>query len=168
MKQHVLLFVAVTAAAAGCGKSSDLAPMAAEAKGIAEAYQGKVTELDKRAKDILRRGQDLKLEADSPANDQIYDAVKTLIPGMQAVVRDAMARIPKLVADDKLDELRIYSHQMEDRLESDWVKANTKLDTAEAWLFRAESRPRAPQPAAAPTQAPEPAAAPAPAASPTP
>jgi len=173
MKQHVLLFAAVTAAAAaaGCGKSSDLAPTVAEAKGITESYQVRVAELEKRAQDILQRGGALQLGTDSPGGDQLYDAVKTIIPGMQAVVRGALIKIPQVASDEKLDEqkradeLRRYSHQIEERLAGDWVKANAKLDTAEAWLFRAESRPRmqvTPIPTPPPSQpTPEPAPAPA-------
>src|SRR5438045_2217267 len=149
MKQHLLLFVAVTAAAAaaGCGKSSDLAPTAAEARGIAEAYQVRVAELEQRAQELVRRGGDARVES---------DAIRTIIPEMKGIVRDALVKIPRLVADDKLDEqqkideLRTYSYQLEDRLATDWIKANAQLDTAEACLFRAEHRPRMQQAAAAP------------------
>jgi hypothetical protein len=154
MKQHVLLFVAVTAAA-GCGKSSDLAAMAAEAKGIAEIYVERVAELDLRKQELVRRRDALKLEADSPGMKQLDDLVQNL-PRLQAAVREAPGKIESIRKDEKIDEqkkieeLRSLSHWLEDKIANDWVEANAMLDTVDAWVFRAESRPRVQQASAAP------------------
>jgi hypothetical protein len=177
MKQHVLLFVAAIAAAAGCGKPSDLRPMQEEANGLAKSYEERVAALDRRAQDLLKRGGKLQLGPDAePASDQLGDTLRVLIPGMQAVVREAPARIDRIVKDEKLgepkklDELRSYTDQIQTRLASDWLRASTKLDAVEAWLARAESRPRVqrPEPAAPPPAAPEPPATTVPAPQPEP
>jgi hypothetical protein len=162
MKQHVLLFVAAIAAAAGCGKPSDLRPMQEEANGFARSYEERVTALDRRAQDLLKRGEKLQLGPDSePASDQLGDLLRVLIPGMQAALREAPARIDRIVKDEKLDEpkklheLRSYTDQIQLRLTNDWIRANAKLDAVEAWLSRAEARPRVsrPEPAAPPPAA---------------
>jgi hypothetical protein len=54
MKQHALLFVAALALAAGCEKSSDVAPVAAEANGIIKSYQPRIAELQQRVDDLER------------------------------------------------------------------------------------------------------------------
>ena len=166
MKQHVLLFTAAlaAAAAAGCEKSSDLAPVVAETKGLVDSYQQRATELDRRVNDLVRRGLAINASPAEPASFLLTNS-RTEIEGMKATLRDAPARIAKAAGDDKLDEpkrvaeLRMIQHQLHDQLDDSWVRANAKLDSVAAWLARAESRPAA-APAPAPTPAPAPALAP--------
>ncbi len=166
MKQHLLVLVAaIVAAAAGCGKSSDLPSMKAEASGLVKAYAERVAALDLRTKDLVQRGNKLQLGPDAlPASNQLGDVITELLPGMQQVVREAPARLDAIEKNDKvseaqrIDELRTYSHQISTRLAGDWRKANTKLDAVEAWLFRVEHRPHVqpPTPPATPTPTPAP------------
>jgi hypothetical protein len=179
MKQHVLLLLFVAAiAAAGCGKSSDLAPTAAEATGIAKSYQPRVAELEQRAQELVRRGNAIQLGADAtPASDQLAGVIKDLIPRMQKVVQEAPTRIEQTLEDDKLDEakkleeLRTYSHQIATELDTNWTRANAQLDAVDAWLSRAERRAATPTPTPPTTTAPAtntPAPQPEPTPTPTP
>jgi hypothetical protein len=160
MKQHVLLFAAAlaAAAAAGCEKSSDLAPVTAETQGIVASYQQRATELERRVNDLVRRGTAINASPGEPASFLLTNS-RADLEGMKAMLRDAPARIAKTAGDDKLEEpkkvaeLRLLKHQLQDQLGDSWVRANAKLDSVEAWLSRAESRP-AGQPAAAPAPAP--------------
>ena len=159
MKQLVLLFTAALAAAsaAGCEKSSDLAPVVAESKGIVDSYQQRATELERRANDLVRRGLAINAGQDEPAS-HLLTASRTEIEAMKAALRDAPTRISRTAADDKLDEqkkvaeLRTFKHQIHAQLDDGWLKTNAKLDAVEAWLSRAESRPTG-QPASAPAPA---------------
>jgi hypothetical protein len=160
MKQLVLLFAAALAAAsaAGCEKSSDLAPVMAETKGIVESYQQRATELERRANDLVRRGLAINAGQDEPASHLLTSA-RTDIEGMKATLRDAPPQLARATGDDKLDEhkkvaeLRALRHRIATQLDDSVVKISTRLNAVEAWLSRAESRPTG-QPASAPAPAP--------------
>jgi hypothetical protein len=170
MKQLVVLF-AIAAAAAGCGKSSDLRPLKEETNGLVSRYAERLAALDLRKQDLLRRGNALQLGPDSmAASAQLGDVINEIVPGMQALVRSAPGKIENIDKDPKLDEqqklaqLRVLAYQLDTQLTNGWIKANAKLDAVDAWLARVETRPRAQQ-----AQQPAPAQPPAPgAASPMP
>jgi hypothetical protein len=172
MNQHAVLFAAAIAAATavGCGKPSDLRPMQEETNSLVKSYEEKVTTIERRAQDLIQRGNKLALGSDAaPASGQLADVVRELLPTMQREVKEGPARIERIVKDDKLDEerklagLRAYQAEADERLRESWIRANAKLDAVEAWLGRAEVQPRAQRPApAAPPPAPEPAPATAP------
>ncbi|HWO25125.1 MAG TPA: hypothetical protein VNO30_40580 [Kofleriaceae bacterium] len=162
MKQHVLLCtaaLAAAAAAAGCEKSSDLVPVVAETKGIVESYQQRATELERRVNELVRRGLAINANPAEPASFLLTNS-RADIEGMKATLRDAQGRIAKAAGDDKLDEpkrvaeVRLIQRQLSGQLDDSWVRANAKLDSVEAWLSRAESRPAAPPPPPAPAPAP--------------
>ncbi len=164
MKQHVLLYAAALAMAAGCEKSSDLAPVAAEANGIAKSYEARVTELQQRADDLERRRRALQPGAESAqAATLIAEVSRDLLPRMQTAVREAPVRIERTAQEDKLVELRAYAHQIRSELGHNWTQANAQLDAVEAWVFREEHRPRAQAPTPAQPVTPPPPPMPAPA-----
>jgi hypothetical protein len=149
MKQHALLFAAalVAAAAAGCGKSSDLAPISAEASGIIEFYQARATHLEQRARDLVRRRDAIRPGPEvQHVMAQLTHALEDLIPTMQRNMQEAKARISGAASDDKTDPdkkvaaLRTYRYQLEHGLTEDWIQANAQLDAVEALLDRLESR----------------------------
>jgi len=168
MKQLVVLFaIAAAAAAAGCGKSSDLRPLKEETNGLVSGYAERLAALDLRKQDLLRRGNALQLGPDSgPASAQLGDVINEIIPGMQALVRSAPGKIESIDKDPKLDEqqklaqLRALAHQLDTQLTNGWIRANSKLDAVDAWLSRVETRPRAQQAQQqAPAEPPAPGAA---------
>src|SRR5690349_4432453 len=54
------------AAAAGCGKPSDLVPTVEEAKGLVETSQHRLSELGRRGEDLARRVLSLKPDGLNP------------------------------------------------------------------------------------------------------
>lgn len=181
MKQHALLFAAaLAAAAAGCGKSSDLAPISAEASGIVEVYQARVTHLDQRARDLVRRRDAVRPGPETQhVMAQLTHALDDLIPTMQRNMQEAKARISGAASDTQTDDakkvaaLRTYRYQLEHGLTEDWIQANAQLDAVEALLYRLENRraqaptgetgtapaPNTPVPPTTPTTEPAPAGA---------
>jgi hypothetical protein len=156
MKQLVVLF-AIAAAAAGCGKSSDLRPLKEETNGLVSGYAERLAALDLRKQDLIRRGNALQLGPDSmPASAQLGEVINEIIPSMQALVRSAPGKLESIDKDPKLDEqqklvqVRALAYQLDTQLTNGWIRANTKLDAVDAWLARVETRPRAQQ------QAPQP------------
>jgi hypothetical protein len=152
MKQHLLLFVAAIAAA-GCGKSSDLAPVAAEANSFVKNFDEQGAALDGRAKALDRRVQELGARGAippefAPAKQQLDLVMGLLLPRMSNGVKEAGPWIARTLGDDKLDEgkkldeLRAYTQRLRNGLTNDWIAANEKLGTVEAWLARIESQPR--------------------------
>ena len=88
MKQLVVMFAIVAAAAAGCGKSSDLRPLKEETNGLVSGYAEQLAALDLRKQDLIRRGNALQLGPDSmPASTQLGEVINEIIPSMQALVR---------------------------------------------------------------------------------
>lgn len=157
MKQHALLFVAALALAAGCEKSSDMAPVAAEANGIVKNYQPRIADLQQWVDDLERRRNALQPGADMAQASMLIAEVSKMIPQMQTAVREAPTRIERTAKEDKIVELRAYSHQVQREFEDTWTRANTQLDLVEGWVSREEQRPRM-QTAAAmppPTAAPQ-------------
>ncbi len=153
MKQHALLFVAALALAAGCEKSSDVAPVAAETHGIVKSYQPRIAALQQRVDDLERRRSALQPGAEMAQASTLIAEVSKLLPQMQTVMREAPARIDRTAKDDKIVELRAYSHQVQRELEDTWTRANTQLDLVAGWVSREEQRPRM-QAAAPATQTP--------------
>lgn len=156
MKQHALLFVAALALAAGCEKSSDMTPVAAEAHGIVTSYQPRVAALQQRVDDLERRRSARPPGAEMAQASTLIAEVRKLLPQMQTVLREAPARIDRAAKDDKIVELRAYAHQVERELDATWTRANAQLDLVAGWVSREEQRPR--MQAAAPST-PPPAAA---------
>jgi len=167
MKQHLLLFAAAIVAAAGCGKSSNLAPVAAETTGFVKNFEEQGAALDGRAKALSRRVQDLAARGGippelAPAKQQLDVVLGDLLPRMGNGVKEATPWIARTLGDDKLDEgkkldeLRAYAQRLRTGLTNDWIAANAKLDTVESWLTRVEAQ-RAQPPAAAPPPPPPPA-----------
>jgi alkylated DNA repair dioxygenase AlkB len=156
MKQYALLFVAALALAAGCEKSSDVAPVAAEAHGIAESYQPRLAELQQRVDDLERRRNALRPGAEMAQASMLLAEVSKLLLQMQTAVREAPARIERTAQEDKLVELRAYSHQVQRELDGTWTRANAQLDLAAGWVSREEQRSRmqAAAPATPPAAAP--------------
>jgi hypothetical protein len=171
MKQFALVFAAAAAvAAAGCEKSSDLAPVTAEAKGIVNNYQQGLTELEQRLQELGRRRGAVALGEVQPAVERHLTELTSLVPAMQKNVRDAQAEIARATTDTKLDEpqrvaaIRTTSYRYHDRLAKDWILINAKLDAVETLVSRAE-RAQAPTPApTAPTTSTPPPAEPDPSA----
>jgi len=154
MKQLALVFAAAAAvAAAGCEKSSDLAPVTAEAKGIFNNYQQGLTELEQRVQELGRRRGAVALGEVQPALERHLTELTSLLPGMQKNLRDAQAEIARTTADTKSDEpqrvaaIRTTSYRYHDRLAKDWIRINAKLDAVDALVSRAEQRAQAPTPA---------------------
>jgi hypothetical protein len=159
MKQHLLLFAAVIAAA-GCGKSSDLAPVAAETTSFVKNFEEQGAALDGRAKALDRRVQELAARGAippefTPARQQLDVVLRDLLPRMGNGVKEAAPWIARTLGDDKLDErrkldeLRAYAQRIRTGLTNDWIAANAKLDTVEAWVARVEgqrAQPPAPPP----------------------
>lgn len=157
MKQHALLFVAALALAAGCEKSSDVAPVAAEAHGIVKSYQPRGAALQQRVDDLERRRSALPPGAEMAQASTLIVEVRKLLPQMQTVLREAPARIDRTAQEDKIVELRAYAHQVERELDDTWTRASSRLDLVVGWVSREEQRPR--MQAAAPAATP-PATAP--------
>jgi hypothetical protein len=173
MKQLALVFAAAAAfAAAGCEKSSDLAPVTAEAKGILDNYQQGLTDLEQRVQELGRRRGTVALGEVQPAVERhLTELTATLLPAMHKNIRDAQAEIARATADTKPEEpqrvaaIRATSYRYHDRLAKDWIRINAKLDAVDTLVSRAEQRAQAPTPApTAPTTSVPPPAEPDPSA----
>lgn len=155
MKQLALVFAAAAAfAAAGCEKSSDLAPVTAEAKGIFDNYKLGLTELEQRVQEIGRRRGAVALGEVQPAVERhLTELTTNLLPAMHKNLSEAQAELARATADTKLDEpqrvaaIRTASYRYHDRLAKDWIRINAKLDAVDALVSRAEQRAQAPTPA---------------------
>jgi hypothetical protein len=150
--------LALSLAAAACGKSSDLRPLKEETVGMIVHYAEQVSALELRRQDLIQRGATLLQKDEARPVKAQLDVVSTqLLPGLQTAVKAAPSRIDGVEKDGKLDDpgkvaaLRAYASETEERLADGWMLANAKLDAVEAWLTRAEARPAAaPQPAPLP------------------
>jgi alkylated DNA repair dioxygenase AlkB len=142
MKQYALLFVAALALFAGCGKSSDVAPVAAEAHGVLASYQPRIAALQQRVDDLERRRNALPPGAEMAQASTLLADVSKLILQMQTVVREAPARIERAARENKLVELRAHAHQAQRELAATWTRASAQLDLAWGWVSREEQRAR--------------------------
>jgi hypothetical protein len=141
------LALVFAAAAAGCGKASDLRPLKEETTGMVSNYAERLAALEQRKQDLSRRGSAfLQTEEARPVKAQLDEVTGVILPGMQVAVRTAPARIDAVEKDAKLDEqkkvaaLRAFAAETEERLADGWLLASAKLDAVEVWVNRAAAQ----------------------------
>ena len=153
MKLPLLLSFVLALAAAGCGKPSDLAPLAEEAHGVVTTYRPRIAELEDRAEQLVQRGLALKLEGPEslPASNLLGEA-RTRLNELKVALDGAKGQIAAAEKAGKPEELSRFLDRLRTQLAEGELAINANLDAVDAWLARIENRPRL-QPQATPPPA---------------
>lgn len=157
----LLSALVLAAAAAGCGKPSDLVPTVEETRGLAETSQRRIAELGSRAEELARRGASLKLDGLDPQPVlALLGEARGRLQELATATEAAKGQIAAAEKAGKPDDLARYQNRLRDQLADGQLIVNANLDAIEAWLGRAENRPRLTAPATPPAdKAAEPPAA---------
>jgi hypothetical protein len=156
----VLLSVLVlaAAAAAGCGKPSDLVPTVEETRGLAENAQHRLAELGRRGDDLARRLLSLKPDGLDP--QPVLGLLGEARTRHQELMRATEAAKAQIAAAEKAgtpDDLAKFLTRLRAQVADGQLIINSNLDAIEAWLVRAENRPRLTAAATPPAAKEEPA-----------
>ncbi len=137
VKLHIVCLLLSIAA---CGKANDVPAMRAEAEGLVKNYAARFDELDRRANEIMRRGNAIGVTSPDAANaSRLFATAQGKLKDLEGIVTTAPNEIKN--AKDKLEMQRLLD-SYQGRLEEGFTEVNSEFNAVEDWISVAEQRPQ--------------------------